>query len=64
MSNDSPAARERGALMDFQAEAVKLTRARLRADKGLIGFVGGPWTLYVYAAAGSHEKARRRQWPA
>jgi uroporphyrinogen decarboxylase len=43
--------------MDFQAEAIRLTRARLRADKGLIGFVGGPWTLYVYAAAGSHEKA-------
>ena len=44
--------------MDFQAEAIRLTRARLRADKGLIGFVGGPWTLYVYAAAGSHEKAQ------
>ncbi len=41
----------------FQAEAVKLTRARLGKDKGLIGFVGGPFTLYVYAAAGSHEKA-------
>ncbi|MGC4029468.1 MAG: uroporphyrinogen decarboxylase family protein [Steroidobacteraceae bacterium] len=41
----------------FQAEAVKLTRARLGADKELIGFVGGPFTLYVYAAAGSHEKA-------
>jgi uroporphyrinogen decarboxylase len=41
----------------FQSEAVRLTRLRLRADKGLIGFVGGPFTLYVYAAAGSHEKA-------
>jgi uroporphyrinogen decarboxylase len=48
---------QRASVMNFQAEAVKLTRARLRADKGLIGFVGGPWTLYVYAAAGSHEKA-------
>jgi uroporphyrinogen decarboxylase len=48
---------ERANFMQFQAEAVKLTRARLRADKGLIGFVGGPFTLYVYAAAGSHEKA-------
>jgi uroporphyrinogen decarboxylase len=37
---------------------MKLTRARLRPDKGLIGFVGGPFTLYVYAAAGSHENAR------
>jgi uroporphyrinogen decarboxylase len=44
--------------MDFQAEAMRLTRARLRGDKGLIGFVGGPFTLYVYAAAGSHERAR------
>jgi uroporphyrinogen decarboxylase len=41
--------------LQFQAEAMRLTRARLRADKGLIGFVGGPFTLYVYAAAGSHE---------
>jgi uroporphyrinogen decarboxylase len=48
---------ERAHFMDFQAQAVQLTRARLRADKGLIGFVGGPWTLYVYAAAGSHERA-------
>jgi uroporphyrinogen decarboxylase len=48
---------QRAGVMNFQAEAIKLTRARLRADKGLIGFVGGPWTLYVYAAAGSHEKA-------
>lgn len=44
--------------MQFQADAVRLTRARLRPDKGLIGFVGGPFTLYVYAAAGSHEKAQ------
>jgi uroporphyrinogen decarboxylase len=42
----------------FQSEAMKLTRARLRPDKGLLGFVGGPFTLYVYAAAGSHENAR------
>jgi uroporphyrinogen decarboxylase len=49
---------ERAALLQFQADAVRLTRARLRGDKGLIGFVGGPFTLYVYAAAGSHEKAQ------
>lgn len=48
----------RAEFMQFQAEAVQLTRARLRRDKGLIGFVGGPFTLYVYAAAGSHEKAQ------
>lgn len=44
--------------MQFQADAMRLTRARLRPDKGLIGFVGGPFTLYVYAAAGSHEAAQ------
>lgn len=44
--------------MQFQADAMRLTRARLRGDKGLIGFVGGPFTLYVYAAAGSHEAAQ------
>ncbi len=49
---------ERAQFMQFQADAVRLTRARLRGDKGLIGFVGGPFTLYVYAAAGSHEKAQ------
>ncbi len=49
---------DKAQFMNFQAEAMRLTRARLRADKGLIGFVGGPWTLYVYAAAGSHEKAK------
>lgn len=43
--------------LSFQAEAMALTRRRLRGDKGLIGFVGGPFTLYVYAAAGSHERA-------
>jgi uroporphyrinogen decarboxylase len=48
---------ERASFMQFQADAVALTRARLRGDKGLIGFVGGPFTLYVYAAAGSHEAA-------
>lgn len=43
----------------FQADAVGLTRARLPADKGLIGFVGGPWTLFVYAMEGSHAGAMR-----
>jgi len=47
----------KAALLSFQSDAMRLTRARLRPDKGLIGFVGGPFTLYVYAAAGSHERA-------
>jgi len=38
----------------FQREAMIATRARLPKDKGLIGFVGGPWTLFVYAVEGTH----------
>jgi uroporphyrinogen decarboxylase len=38
----------------FQGEAVRATRARLPEDRSLIGFVGGPWTLFVYAVEGSH----------
>jgi uroporphyrinogen decarboxylase len=38
----------------FQGEAVRATRARLPGDRSLIGFVGGPWTLFVYAVEGSH----------
>ena len=41
--------------MSFQAEAIALLRTRLPADCSLIGFVGGPFTLYAYAVAGSHE---------
>lgn len=43
----------------FQADAVALTRTMLPWDKGLIGFVGGPWTLFVYAMEGSHAGAMR-----
>jgi uroporphyrinogen decarboxylase len=39
----------------FQGEAVSATRHRLPADRSLIGFVGGPWTLFVYAVEGSHK---------
>lgn len=40
--------------MEFQKTAMQITRQRLPASKGLIGFVGGPWTLFVYAVEGSH----------
>jgi uroporphyrinogen decarboxylase len=53
---DLPAAAER---LRFQADAVVATRAVLPRDKGLIGFVGGPWTLFVYAMEGSHAGAMR-----
>lgn len=39
----------------FQGEAVKETRKVLPEEKSLIGFVGSPWTLFVYAVAGSHK---------
>lgn len=39
----------------FQGDAVRATRAALPRDKSLIGFVGGPWTLFVYAVEGSHK---------
>jgi uroporphyrinogen decarboxylase len=38
----------------FQQAAMAATRDRLPRDKGLIGFVGGPWTLFVYAVEGTH----------
>src|SRR5436190_2087557 len=41
-------------LLQFQGEAVRATRAVLPADRSLIGFVGGPWTLFAYAVEGSH----------
>ena len=40
--------------LGFQAEALAQTRRRLPLEKSLIGFVGGPWTLYVYAVEGGH----------
>jgi len=39
----------------FQGEAVRATRDRLPRDRSLLGFVGGPWTLFVYAIEGSHK---------
>src|SRR6266852_2855027 len=39
----------------FQGEAMRATRERLPEDRSLIGFVGGPWTLFVYAVEGSHK---------
>lgn len=40
--------------MHFQKEAMKLTREKLPANKSLVGFIGGTWTLFVYATEGSH----------
>jgi uroporphyrinogen decarboxylase len=43
--------------LQFQKIAVQKTRALLPASKSLIGFVGGPWTLFVYAVEGGHAGA-------
>src|SRR2546430_6652841 len=39
----------------FQGEAMRATRERLPPDRSLIGFIGGPWTLFVYAVEGTHK---------
>ena len=39
----------------FQGDAVRATRERLPSNRSLIGFIGGPWTLFAYAVEGSHK---------
>jgi uroporphyrinogen decarboxylase len=41
--------------MQFQKEAMKLTRERIPKEKSLIGFVGGSWTLFTYASMNKHD---------
>lgn len=41
--------------VEFQKAAVRRTRERLPKEKSLIGFVGGPWTLFAYATEGEHK---------
>ena len=43
------------AALQFQKEALIETRKVLPRDKSLIGFVGGPWTLFTYACEGEHK---------
>lgn len=38
----------------FQANALKILRKKLPVSCTLLGFVGSPWTLFSYAAEGSH----------
>lgn len=40
--------------LGFQGQATALTRKKLASNKSLIGFVGGIWTLFVYACEGGH----------
>jgi uroporphyrinogen decarboxylase len=39
----------------FQSAALMETRRLLPSHKSLIGFIGGPWTLFGYAVQGKHE---------
>jgi uroporphyrinogen decarboxylase len=41
--------------LEFQRDAMRRTREIIPQDKSVIGFVGGPWTLFVYAVEGSHK---------
>ena len=36
--------------LQFQSDALMLTRKELSQDKSLVGFVGGPWTLLSFGA--------------
>src|SRR5437764_4030890 len=39
----------------FQGEAMRATGGGIPSDRSVIGFVGGPWTLFVYAVEGTHK---------
>lgn len=41
--------------VSFQKDALQAIRKALPQDKSLIGFVGGPWTLFTYAVEGEHK---------
>ncbi len=43
----------------FQKDAMSLTRKLLPKDKSLIGFIGGPWTLFTFATQGTHKNGIR-----
>ena len=41
--------------LQFQKEALLCTRDILPKNKSLIGFIGGPWTLFTYAVKEEHK---------
>lgn len=41
----------------YQGEALSMIRPKLAPEKSLLGFVGGPLTLFYYAVEGSHQGA-------
>lgn len=44
----------------FQKAATQATRAALPKNKSLIGFVGGPWTLFTYAVENEHKGSMQK----
>lgn len=46
--------------LQFQAEAMRLTRSLLPKDKSLVGFVGGLFTLFTFAMEDSHKSPMTR----
>ncbi|MFN0086992.1 MAG: uroporphyrinogen decarboxylase family protein [Blastocatellia bacterium] len=44
-------------ILEVQRAAVRATREALPPDRSLLGFVGGPWTLFTYAVEGRHSGA-------
>jgi uroporphyrinogen decarboxylase len=49
----------------FQKQAMIETRKLLPLEKSLIGFVGGPWTLFTYATEGAHKgglETSKKNW--
>ena len=43
--------------LQFQSEAMSLTKNRLPKDKSLVGFIGGPWTIISYGLNLNRESA-------
>lgn len=41
--------------MEFQAESLRLLKGKLPKEKGIIGFIGSPLTLFFYAVEGKHQ---------
>lgn len=56
IQNEIPPSRAFNGLK-FQGEAMAQIRERLPSEKSLIGFVGGPWTLFTYAVENEHKGA-------
>jgi uroporphyrinogen decarboxylase len=57
LNPDHLSAKELVAGISYQGKALSLIRKALPKEKSLLGFVGGPLTLFYYAVEGSHQGA-------